>query len=105
MTYSSDDDECDSPEPIIINNADQSEAEFALQRERNLLELKRLNDQIEEINEKVKKLEIKFKDKPVVEFNGYRDLKPVVIKLEDGSFSEINEADVLTKKKVYIIKL
>lgn len=111
MIYSSDEDEYEDGESATVTEAKlakmaEAQAEQAALEERNHLELSTLTAKIEEIDEKLRKLEEKFKDKSkVVEFNGYRDLKPVTATryAPDGSVIAEETSTISDLKKVELI--
>lgn len=99
MSYSSDD-EYDFLESIERRNSIRYEAEKMLIQERNNKELQDLNAQIGEIDEKLKKLEEKFKDKKVGEFNGYKDLAMPTEQITQNGVV-IKDEELSQNKKVF----
>lgn len=86
MIFSSDDEDYDeyANSRAAQKRIAEARAEYEAQEERNTHELLEITAKIEEIDQKLKKLEEKYKDK-TIEFNGYRNLKPLARHAPDGS--------------------
>lgn len=112
MIFSSDDEDYDdeyATSRAAEKRIAEARAEYEAQEERNTHELLEITAKIEEIDQKLKKLEEKYKDK-TIEFNGYRNLKPLARQALDGSLlveeplnSELKKVNwqLLSKKHEY----
>lgn len=99
MIYSSDDDDDENAAAAnrMRTRLAEAMAEQTTLEERNNMEIKELTAKIEDIDQKLKKLEAKFKDKKL-EFNGYRNLKPLERYTPDGSRLANDETNSELKK-------